>query len=107
MFRGTGRDNRLLEYLDQLPKLNDLAGPAKSHKRWIKGQGFQPAAVTHKRTRKEAWWDPEDLYISAQQPILFDTAYLLKRIVALLVTTFLFWQKIGRITRKFSLLPWF
>lgn len=79
MFRGTGRDNRLLEYLDQLPKLNDLAGPAKSHKRWIKGQGFQPAAVTHKRTRKEAWWDPEDLYISAQQPILFDTAYLLKK----------------------------
>ena len=28
-------------------------------------------------------------------------------IAKMAITTFLFWQKIGRITRKFSLLPWF
>ena len=39
---GTPRDQKLLDLLQSLPPLSDLAGAPKEGKRWIKGQGFQP-----------------------------------------------------------------
>ncbi|MDZ7665094.1 MAG: hypothetical protein U5K27_07160 [Desulfotignum sp.] len=39
---GTPRDQKLLDFLQSLPILSDLAGTPKENKRWIKGQGFQP-----------------------------------------------------------------
>ena len=39
---GTPRDQKLLDLLQSLPILSDLAGTQKENKRWIKGQGFQP-----------------------------------------------------------------
>ncbi|RZB36772.1 MAG: hypothetical protein SRB2_01851 [Desulfobacteraceae bacterium Eth-SRB2] len=39
---GTPRDQKLLDMLESLPSLSDLAGTPKEGKRWIKGQGFQP-----------------------------------------------------------------
>ncbi len=39
---GTRRDQKLLDFLQSLPPLSDLAGSPKEGKRWIKGQGFQP-----------------------------------------------------------------
>ena len=39
---GTPRDQKLLDLLQSLPSLSDLAGTPKEGKRWIKGQGFQP-----------------------------------------------------------------
>lgn len=39
---GTARDQKMLDFLQGLPPLSDLAGSPKEGKRWIKGQGFQP-----------------------------------------------------------------
>ena len=39
---GTARDQKLLDWLQELPPLSDLAGSPNEGKRWIKGQGFQP-----------------------------------------------------------------
>jgi hypothetical protein len=39
---GTRRDQKLLDMLQSLPPLSDLAGAPEESKRWIKGQGFQP-----------------------------------------------------------------
>ncbi|MDX2511990.1 MAG: hypothetical protein QNK25_08090, partial [Desulfobacterales bacterium] len=39
---GTQRDQKLLDLLQSLPPLSDLAGAPEEGKRWIKGQGFQP-----------------------------------------------------------------
>jgi len=39
---GTPRDQKLLDLLQELPSLSDLAGKPNEGKRWIKGQGFQP-----------------------------------------------------------------
>lgn len=39
---GTARDQKLLDMLQSLEPLSDLAGESKEGKRWIKGQGFQP-----------------------------------------------------------------
>lgn len=39
---GTPRDQKLLDLLQELPPLSDLAGKPNEGKRWIKGQGFQP-----------------------------------------------------------------
>ncbi len=39
---GTPRDQKLLDLLQSLPPLSDLAGTPEEGKRWKKGQGFQP-----------------------------------------------------------------
>jgi len=39
---GTPRDQKLLDLLQSLPRIADLAGAPGKGKRWIKGQGFQP-----------------------------------------------------------------
>lgn len=39
---GTHRDQKLLDLLQSLPPLSELAGTPNAGKRWIKGQGFQP-----------------------------------------------------------------
>ncbi|MFA6412085.1 MAG: N-6 DNA methylase [Syntrophales bacterium] len=39
---GTARDQKLLDILQTLPPLSELAGAPGDGKRWIKGQGFQP-----------------------------------------------------------------
>jgi len=39
---GTPRDIKLLDLLQQMPKLSDIAGEPRERKRWVKGEGFQP-----------------------------------------------------------------
>ena len=39
---GTVRDLRLLDYLSQSAKLDDIAGEPGSDKRWMRGHGFKP-----------------------------------------------------------------
>jgi len=39
---GTPRDQKLLDLLQFMPPLSDLAGTPNEGKRWIRGQGFQP-----------------------------------------------------------------
>ena len=39
---GTQRDQKLLDLLQSLPPLSNLAAAPEEGKRWIKGQGFQP-----------------------------------------------------------------
>lgn len=60
----TPRDIKFLDLLNKLPKLHELAGPAREHKRWIKGQGFQPeCAGTEKPIPRP--WNNDALYIEA------------------------------------------
>lgn len=65
---GTPRDQKLLDYLQSLPKLSDLAGEPKQNKRWIKGQGFQPNTSGKSKNPKPPFWRQSDLYISATAP---------------------------------------
>lgn len=39
---GTARDQKLLDFLQALSPLSDLAGEPNEGKKWVKGQGFQP-----------------------------------------------------------------
>ena len=39
---GSSRDQKLLSFLQSLPKLSDIAGTPVEKKRWTKGIGFQP-----------------------------------------------------------------
>ena len=67
---GTGRDQRLLEYLSTFGFLSDIAGEPKQGKRWVKGQGFQPDSTGKSTTPKDPWWQPEDLFIPARSKAL-------------------------------------
>lgn len=67
---GTGRDQRLLEYLATFPVLADSAGEPKQGKRWVKGQGFQPDTFGKSTTPKEPWWQPDTLFIPARSKLL-------------------------------------
>ena len=59
-FWGSWRDQRLVERLDTLPKLNELAGKPKENKLWIKGEGCQPYSENDRKKKKTIhvpWWD--------------------------------------------------
>lgn len=79
---GTPRDQKLLDLLQSLPPLSDLAGTPKEGKRWIKGQGFQPyypeKAKTNKKYPKPKPnpWELDALFVRAEpyiQMILFES----------------------------------
>ncbi|MBE9571120.1 MAG: N-6 DNA methylase, partial [Proteobacteria bacterium] len=79
---GTPRDQKLLDLLQSLPPLSDLAGAPKEGKRWIKGQGFQPyypeKAKNNKKYPKPKPnpWKLDALFVRAEpyiQMILFDS----------------------------------
>lgn len=63
---GTNRDQKLLDLLQSLPPLSDLAGSPKEKKRWIKGQGFQANTSGKSKDPKVPWWSTSDLFISAR-----------------------------------------
>lgn len=63
---GTPRDQKLLDLLQSLPPLSDLAGAPKESKRWIKGQGFQPNTSGKSKNPKSPWWNESDLFIGAK-----------------------------------------
>ncbi|MGO9413779.1 MAG: Eco57I restriction-modification methylase domain-containing protein [Syntrophobacteraceae bacterium] len=63
---GTRRDQKMLDLLESLPTLSELAGTPKEGKRWIKGQGFQPNTLGKSKNPKSPWWRKSDLYIDAK-----------------------------------------
>jgi len=65
---GTARDQKLLDLLETLPPLSELAGVPGEGKRWIKGQGFQPNTSGKSLNPKSSWWEKTDLYIGAKAP---------------------------------------
>lgn len=75
---GTLRDQRLLDYLDSLPKLEKLSGEPDEKKRWIKGQGFQPDASGKSKKKISPWWNECDLYIPARTNILDSGLFLFR-----------------------------
>ena len=67
---GTERDLRLLQRLDDLPRLREHVALARCSKprRWIEGQGFQPYSATDEAqdaTKHHAWWKPTDRFLEA------------------------------------------
>ncbi len=70
--RGSPRDIRLIDRLSTYPRLESLVGTARSPKRWICGQGFQPdekGKTLQPRSRYEPqypWWSPKHLYVDAK-----------------------------------------
>ena len=54
---GTPRDQKLLDLLESLPPLSQLAGTPKEGKRWIKGEGLQPyyPSRTKSKPRTNPW----------------------------------------------------
>jgi hypothetical protein len=63
---GTQRDQKLLDLLQSLPPLSDLAGAPEEGKRWIKGEGFQPNTSGKSKNPKQPWWEKTELFISAR-----------------------------------------
>ncbi len=63
---GTQRDQKLLDLLQSLPPLSDLAGAPKEGKRWIKGQGFQPNTSGKSKDPKQPWWKKTEIFINAK-----------------------------------------
>nr|WP_319577869.1 DNA methyltransferase [uncultured Desulfobacter sp.] len=63
---GTPRDQKLLDFLQSIPTLSELAGTPKEGKRWIKGQGFQPNTSGKSKAPKPPWWNNTDSFISAK-----------------------------------------
>ena len=80
---GTPRDQKLLDLLQSLPPLSDLAGtPKEEGKRWIKGQGFQPYYSDKAKNNptypkpKPNPWKLDALFVRAEpyvQMILFES----------------------------------
>ena len=76
-FWGTGRDSRLIERLQRMPTLGELAGEPDEGKRWIKGQGFKPwrckasydADPEKYGEPKLRWWNDEALFLDAARGV--------------------------------------
>ena len=71
-FWGTPRDWRLLKYLEGFGKVNDYASISESEKPWIKGEGF----ILGNKSQ-QAWWSPQDTFISARSKALESSHFLL------------------------------
>jgi len=75
---GTGRDQRLLEYLSTFATLANITGEPKQRKKWVKGQGFQPNTSGKWNNLKSPWWNKGALFISARSKALDASLHLLK-----------------------------
>lgn len=68
---GTPRDLRLLDRLEDMPRLGDLAGRPSENKRWLKGQGFQPIGPSD--TDPEKWirpdWEADGLFLPGDRDL--------------------------------------
>lgn len=73
---GTRRDGRLLDYLEQFPKLEVRTGGAKSRKAWQKGQGVQPDSKGNCKAPMYPWWKPSHRFIDARASCLNDGFFL-------------------------------
>jgi len=64
-FWGTQRDSRLIDRLLAMQPLSAIAGEVEEHKRWNKGQGFQPRNA---KTKDPApvFWKNDDLFLDAK-----------------------------------------
>ena len=62
---GTPRDIKFLDLLEQMPKLDEIAGAPGAGCRWTKGQGFQPNARGKSPNPKPRPWADSMLYIQA------------------------------------------
>ena len=61
---GTPRDQKLLDLLEALPSLSELAGPPIQGKRWIKGEGLQPFYPSKTKSKPKANpWDLEARFV--------------------------------------------
>ncbi|HBA83428.1 MAG TPA: hypothetical protein DCZ95_04965 [Verrucomicrobia bacterium] len=63
---GTPRDIKFLEMLQQMPRLDEIAGSPEENKRWVKGQGFQPfypekaaSNADYPKGKETPWSGPE------------------------------------------------
>ncbi len=69
---GTPRDIKLLDLLQQMPKLGDIAGKPREKLRWVKGEGFQPATKSTTNPTQRPWKNTKPfLKASAPFPGLF------------------------------------
>ncbi len=66
---GTPRDSKFLQLLLEMPTLGKITGPPNKGKRWIKGQGFQPATKKESLPPKRPWWKPSRLFLTAKNNI--------------------------------------
>ena len=66
---GTPRDQKLLDLLQSLPRLSDLAGAPRENKRWIKGQGF-PTILSKKAKDNPKYPKPKPNPWSLDSPFL-------------------------------------
>jgi len=68
-FSGTPRDWRLLEFLDDIPKLGRLTcspySQPKNWTRWFKGQGIMPDHKLKSPKPEYPWWKPDRLFLDA------------------------------------------
>ncbi len=80
---GTRCDLKFLDYLFTLPKLKDLVGTVREvkqrHKRWCKGQGFQPLRLGQKAKKPKALsWPMTDRFVT---PELISDVFSLPKIL--------------------------
>lgn len=58
---GTSRDIKFLDYLNELPRLGDIAGEPDEGKRWVKGKGFQPWYDIAQKDNPKAYGSPKPI----------------------------------------------
>ena len=65
-FSGTARDWKLLDLLDDMPRLGEIAKHPREDKdgtaRWYKGEGIQP----HGGDKQKPWWNEDRLFLEAR-----------------------------------------
>ena len=67
LFWGTSRDQKFIDYLSSFSTLNCMQrGRDKSNDVWTCGVGFQPDSSGKCKKPKEAWWEPNDVYLPAR-----------------------------------------
>ena len=66
---GTPRDSKFIERLSVFPRLDDItAQHGEAPKRWVAGQGFQPAGPNDDPARSKDPYPPDTLFIDADSP---------------------------------------
>lgn len=64
----TPRDWRLLDRLTLFPRLRDVAGSTRDHKRWLIAEGFQPFGKNDVLDERDVLSLPSNLFIQATDP---------------------------------------
>ncbi|MCX6873909.1 MAG: N-6 DNA methylase [Verrucomicrobia bacterium] len=67
---GTGRDERMLSYLDSFAKIEDRESPPANQHRWSMGQGFIPATTARIQKPSRPWWSGTCLFLEANAKCL-------------------------------------